>query len=685
MSWLVDDLSVRKQLIKALARCGIDMVRERFYWSHVNPQPGVWKNEGSGHYATTRAAYQKSGIKVMELVYASVPGWFRNADTPWLPNDVIKATASVHTIAVNWSGSTGALEIWNEPEGNPSGTPADYMPLLKSVYWDNAAAGNKIKVGGPAFAYNNKSYVQQCLDNGLAQTADFISFHYYGKVPGLEDVVRQYRQQAGGIPLWLTEVGKSWKFGPPRPPLDQDMLSAREISMLAAEAKACGVARAFAFVLPYIEVGHDNFGMTGKNHTPLRALAAYMQMVGVLSHKNYIGDIKTGMDKAVQRTRVFAHADDVVAVLYGEPAPSISLPVELCGLAYEGMDGRALQVDAGNNLPFGDGLVYIRTVREQISSFLNADTPTMSLLKQATPEMRPTKLSPVILQPGAPDKNIATRKTEYQIQRNQAGDFSLNITMNNLSDSEETVCLELQNPSGTLVRGPKQQSLQLSPKGNAGASWKVGFERDAPVLGQYSFQVRGTDAEDGRILPVSFTYSIMAELEDYLKEGKQCMRLDIFDAKKWKDNHGAGVDTHTALTPEGHWQIKTRCLKGADRWCFPKLTLDHPINDWTAQSRLVIRGRCKNGAPMLLLWEDDGALYLTMIPIFPADGEWHTARIAYDDFSMFPGTPDDDQVLNLDKLSELSVGLSPREGESELEVSDLYIINTGKAGEGHVQ
>jgi len=237
----------------------------------------------------------------------------------------------------------------------------------------------------------------------------------------------------------------------------------------------------------------------------------------------------------------------------------------------------------------------------------------------------------------------------------------------------------LQAPAGASVSGQARQSFNVSAESTTTATWQVGFEKGVPALGHYLFSVRGHDSHDRMILPAALDYTIAAELADYLKEGTQNYRLDIFDVSKWKGNQGAGVKADLAITPEGYWQMKTTCPQGSDRWCYPKFTLDHPIKEWTPDSFVVIRGRCQGGSAKVVLWESGGALYLTNLAIFPPDGEWHTARISYTDFSMFALTPDDNQRLDLDKVTMLSVGSNPGPGDNVLEVSDFYIVNTKRA------
>ena len=70
--------------------------------------------------------------------------------------------------------------------------------------------------------------------------------------------------------------------------------------MKGVEARACGVARYFPFVLPYYDENNNNFGMTDRRGSPMLSLAAYAQMIRVLGQDSYLGDLKD-LPKALPR------------------------------------------------------------------------------------------------------------------------------------------------------------------------------------------------------------------------------------------------------------------------------------------------------------------------------------------------------------------------------------------------
>jgi hypothetical protein len=67
-----------------------------------------------------------------------------------------------------------------------------------------------------------------------------------------------------------------------------------EIANKAIVYKTYGVSRSFAFLLWYYNEASGNFGLTGRDGTPVRALAALGQAIRVLGHAEYAGSLPWG-------------------------------------------------------------------------------------------------------------------------------------------------------------------------------------------------------------------------------------------------------------------------------------------------------------------------------------------------------------------------------------------------------
>jgi hypothetical protein len=176
------------------------------------------------------------------------------------------------------------------------------------------------------------------------------------------------------------------------------------IPMKAVEAKAFGVARYFPFVYPYYEEENNNFAMMGKEVTPLRSMAGYVQCVSALSNRHYIGKLKANI-KGIQATRIFDGDDgkSVIILYTGKISPKAVAKLPILADRAEGMDGRRLdlrpleviyadgvdmktgkafsETTASEELPVPDGLSYVWLPVKRLEGLIepeNKQTPSNS-------------------------------------------------------------------------------------------------------------------------------------------------------------------------------------------------------------------------------------------------------------------------------------------------------------------
>ena len=239
--------------------------------------------------------------------------------------------------ARHWKG-WGGVEASNEPDLKAS--PADqYVPLVKTLSYALKEAHSPAPLVSGVFATIPPGpFFDTCLSNGMLDDSDAVSFHSYDRAPDVEGTVSRYR-------AWLKRGGKeACRFGirnaagpgcwgrtalrrTRMPPARWRSRRRRSNSM------ACGVARYFPFVYVYYEEGQKNFGMMGREATPLRSMAAYAACIQALSGKRYLGDIR-GLGNSVKLARVFGNPAEAecVAVIYTgtvDPKATIPFPVKV--------------------------------------------------------------------------------------------------------------------------------------------------------------------------------------------------------------------------------------------------------------------------------------------------------------------------------------------------------------------
>jgi hypothetical protein len=480
MSWLVNDRALREGLIDVLHRSGIGMSRERLNWGQVHPAADRWDWETSRGYESLRLAHKQRGVAVLEMFH-DAPAWLGLIER--YPDDLVATARDWRQITERWRDTWGAAEIWNEPDiffgGNLSAD--QYVAVVRAVAYGLRQGQVSGPVVGGVLAHDNSEFLACAARNGLLDCLDVVSFHTYSRAMDMERLVTHYRQwlrenRREATPLWITECGQPWRKGPDRPPANQDAESALDITMKAVEARACGIARYFAFVYPFYEEREWNFGMMDRAGTPLRSMAAYAQAARVLAGKRYIGDLAFEND-AVQRARVFADDRETVAVLYtGKLDTNARLALDLPLQRIEAIDGRKLEPDAAGAISLVDGLVYVWLDGQRTGDRIRRDTPAMVLHEASRGKPpQPGPLSPLVLRYQSDPQLVEASSGGYRVKQAPADTLRFTVRVFNLSDAPRTASLELAG-AALLERkssGERQRRLVVPAKGFADMLWVV--------------------------------------------------------------------------------------------------------------------------------------------------------------------------------------------------------------------
>jgi hypothetical protein len=682
LSWLVTDASSRDRLIEAAHRMGIAMVRERLSWGAVHPEPRRWEWQGTRGYDTIREVYRKSQVPILEMAHDS-PRWLGLVGK--YPRDLVGASHSWTEVARRWQSTWGGVEIWNEPDIFFGGDlPADqYVAFAKAVSFALSKAACPVPVVGGVMALPNRDFLETCGQSGLLDRVDAFSFHTYETAMNVEGLVTGYRQWLrkyghAGMPLWLTESGRPWRKGPDRPPIDQDQASALDITMKGVESNACGVDRYFAFVYPFFEENTQNFGMMDRRGTPLRSMAAYAQMIRILSRKQYEGDLRSDVP-ALKRARVFGDGEQNVVVLYtGRPGASESVSLGLGAVYIEGIDGRRLMPGSDGSIPVPDGLSYVWFDGEVNVARLIADT--------AASRLRPTAGASQAVR-GAPSQIVLRFQLDaahhqassrgYRVKQAPAGTVRLGFDVWNLADQPHAIDLELKLAPAKASSVQPGRSLKLAARSSSSVDWPLDLGPMFASNGRVTAQVVARD-EDGVRDQLAVVLTGETDLAQTLAGSAHPIALPISERSRWTPNISpAGTMTMDA-SPEAAWRLQVKQEQGGDRWAYPFFRLPEGLR-LEQGGGLILRARCARPASVrVFLWEGSADVgYITPDPVIPADGQWHVARIAFRD--LVPSTanaPDPNGTLDLEKVYRFSVGMNSTAPENTLEISDLHVVGT---------
>ncbi|MFA5204241.1 MAG: hypothetical protein WC708_07540 [Lentisphaeria bacterium] len=505
-----DDDAVVDSYFRLLRRSGICWARDAIPWMRLEWERGRfdWEIRGSNGDDIRRLGAENR-INMLDF-FQEAPPWTGSVDSatekyPY-PRDLTATADSWVNIMRHWN-RCGALEIWNEPDISlGAGLPGDHLCAVQKTL-SYAFRANRIptELVGGVFTGTciDPGFIGIYLDNGLLDDSDAFSFHNYETPDRLAPLVAKFRhlfRDSGKqeIPLWITECGKPWPAGTEKAGLSDDQASAFGIVMKAVEAKACGVAKYFAFIYPYYDEGLNNFGMVDKNQAPMRSMAAYAWCASALSRKQYIGDLK-GVDCAY--ARVFSDGHEAVAVL-GAPAPAatVTLPVGLDISRIAGADGRALSA-SGNQLRLDNEPVYVFCRPAAVAPFLNTDTVSLKLLTAAQGyRSRPRQARPVVFQP---DLNLREYLyTIYGYRIDHPAQTQLAVKINNLSDQPLTVRPVVSTVPAAGLAGLSETPVTIQPRSFV----RLAFTADIRDALKKAKAVKVTVADrDNQATPLVFT------------------------------------------------------------------------------------------------------------------------------------------------------------------------------------
>jgi hypothetical protein len=190
---------------------GVVWMRNTFYWSGIEPQPGAWEFTGYDRYVEEA---KKAGKKIL-VILAYDTSWShggqknRNITPERLPHYL----RYVEEVVRRYRGRIDAYEIWNEPNWVFwKGTNQNFYELSKAAQQKIRELDPQAKIVAGSFAWVPKNFIRGMFKAGALEGVDAISFHPYGVNP--EGALKMYDRFAGVLSefgyageVWVTEVG----------------------------------------------------------------------------------------------------------------------------------------------------------------------------------------------------------------------------------------------------------------------------------------------------------------------------------------------------------------------------------------------------------------------------------------------------------------------------------------------
>ncbi|MBT3290924.1 MAG: hypothetical protein HN380_26495, partial [Victivallales bacterium] len=600
----------RQQLVELMLRGGIRSNREWCNYPALEPVRGTIKTNRDAFYTMAGAA----GFQSI-FCFADFPNWYYDGGKKIgkrpPPRRLLGLDESIATLLERRQDGLLAFHILNEYDIYDIPGEA-YLPTIKVAGY--AMADRKLPLVSAPFCRGAGASVQSSIDNGLLDFVDVFSCHSYSDPERMIDMIGSYRRvmaghPKGGMPLWLTESGKAWgrglspeqvtkAYGGPlgklHPQPKEDMTSAMWTTMRAIEAKAGGMAKHFAFTLPFFQERNKNFGMMDYHFTPLRSLTAYMHSIRELAGKQYLGDWRR-RPAGVRILRVFGDKGQkaLTAVVYTGVEDACT--VELADMPWQSaraIDGRDLAATAEGGISVVGGLAYVTLAPEaETTAALSTATKAMGLLNQAR-AYQPVKRvsSPIVYQ----FDNWRYPKRNRKYYQDESNIFRVNVF--NFSPETVSVAPQLALPEGMrIAEGPSPAKLLLKPRSEAQLTWKL--DKSACPVARYDIKLTDPKHPHSGVSVPFLNYN-----------GLRTETFDFMDVKRWRHNSSGAssfsfdqaekaVRVSTAFDPEAGKPGKPR----RDYWVFPEYVLDLPKESLVGAVAisLELKFRQRNGSALV--------------------------------------------------------------------------------------
>ncbi len=319
-SWFVSDEEKLRQACQLLRAAGVDWVRDRFSWGHIQPERDAWD---WSRYDRSLQVQRDSGMNLYQVFHDTAIWAARAPDgnsqpERFPPQDINDLERFLKTVVGRYKEWVRVWEVWNEMDNGAffSGTAEEYVALLQKSYRaikavdPNAtvllgsvcmAEGDQVVEGAVYADREGSQFLERVLACGAGAFFDVYNFHHYGPVDGLPDrfgidheVLQRYGQATK--PVWLSEIGLPSAQFTASQVLPSEREQAEYLVKAYALALSLGVEKVFFFMFPtFLEHGRLHWGICDdrpeQGWTPKPAYVALAQLTHLLRGGRSLGRV----------------------------------------------------------------------------------------------------------------------------------------------------------------------------------------------------------------------------------------------------------------------------------------------------------------------------------------------------------------------------------------------------------
>lgn len=606
-------------------------------------------------------ACKELGIPVL-IALQRAPDYLKKSGSCY-PSDYRESLEScVHILRI-LKGKLDSVEAWNEPDI----FFGDYLPANRYAVIPKLLAAAKQRsgvdvflVGGVVTHWMKKGFLEQMAANDVPEICAAMSFHSYEPPSTLAGKVGEYRKfLPPGTPLWLTEAGGYFRnTGKIDDYLaltqEQENLIAQRTASLAAEAKALGIVRCYPFIFCYYTSSTERGGLTKRDLTPARGIAAYAQLINATANREYSGKLELAAPQVT--ARCFGGNLAVIYTDEPESQPTVELPFTPATI--RGIDGRGIPV-SGRRVAVSDGMIYVYAAKN-IAGIVPPPKPSDA-------HHVAIKTPPLLLAPEFPEDAAGMIPSQgWAVDAERA--LPVNVTAVNLGaealSGTLTAVFEGTNVSRTVpfsvAAGTQQRlSLQFSPEELNKLPNQVMLRFSAPNALSAACSVR------------------LNSVKKWLGRFRRSIPLPIREVKLWEKNQR-----------NGSWRITSNAAgvkiafafdETGLNWALPIFHIPPDIS-FAGAAGLVIRARTG---------KDTGQKVTTQLSlldpcryrkdaILTTNGAFDAVFVGFDELPAWRGptlAPPKGRKIVPKDIRTLYFGIERTlKPETTLEISDIYVV-----------
>jgi hypothetical protein len=479
MAWFYRDERKMEAAASLCALAGVNWVRDRLNWAHMEPEPGRFAP--ANEYDASALIQSRAGLQILQVNHSS-PRW-ANPKTKRFPPDLRQAWRFYQEMARRWQGKVAAFEPWNEADIPVfGGHPGSEMASLQKAACLGLKAGNPQVVAClNVFALHNPPQLDDLRQNEAWAYFDTYNFHHYEPFDNYSKIYSDHQTVSAGKPLWVTEAALPVKWAGDeglKEPTEADLrVQAERVAKTYACALQEGAAVLFYFLLPHYVEGQTQFGLLRPDLTPRPAYVALAAVGRLLADAQPRGRYQAE-DENVRallfRAKPDGRSQDVLVMWSVKGPAAFTLPF-LPTEAYDLM-GRGLKPSREVSLSPAPLFVLLPPATAKT-------LPLLAPVAAAAPLKG--EFSPVVLQATWPEEKLNLTKSAYRVAM----------------DKEETIPVFIYNFSAQ----PRQGTLRLTPPPGCRASLPAAVELAPQERKELALVVECFRAAPGVIAPLKIT------------------------------------------------------------------------------------------------------------------------------------------------------------------------------------